>query len=197
MPLDASLVTLGDINRGAWPTEFGQRSGVVLSYAMNNYWHTNYRAEQGGHYRFRYIITSAAHTDAPALSRMGWEEATPFEEDEIRSQDKALDFPRPLDGLRGSFLSVDDPDLLLDTWKSAEDGNGTILRLIDLGGTLRTATITLPLLAIDKVVATDAVERDGKPIVPEDLHTFSVAIRPHAIVTVRIVGKPSLHAPAE
>jgi alpha-mannosidase len=197
MPLDASLVTLGDINRGAWPTEFGQRSGVVLSYAMNNYWHTNYRAEQGGDYRFRYIITSAAHTDAPALSRMGWEEATPFEEDEIRSQDKALDIPRSLDGLRGSFLSVDDPDLLLDTWKPAEDGNGTILRLIDLGGTPRNATITLPLLAIDKVVATDAVERDGKPIVPEDLHTFSVAIRPHAIVTVRIVGKLSLHAPAE
>jgi hypothetical protein len=197
MPLDASLVTLGDINRGAWPTEFGQRPGAVFSYVMNNYWHTNYRAEQGGEYRFRYIITSAAHTDAPGLSRMGWEEATPLEEDEIRSQDKALDLPRPLDGLRDSFLSVDDPDLLLDTWKPAEDGNGTILRLIDLGGTPRTARITLPLVAIDKVVTTDAVERDGEPIVPEDQHTFSVAIRPHAIVTVRIVGKPSLHPPAE
>jgi hypothetical protein len=69
--------------------------------------------------------------------------------------------------------------------------------LIDLGGTPRTARITLPLVAIDKVVTTDAVERDGEPIVPEDQHTFSVAIRPHAIVTVRIVGKPSLHPPAE
>ena len=197
MPLDASLVTLGDINRGAWPTEFGQRPGVILSYVMNNYWHTNYRAEQGGEYRFRYIITSAAHTDAPGLSRVGWEEATPLEEDEIRSQDKALDLPRPLDGLQGSFLSIDDPDLLLDTWKPAEDGNGTILRLIDLGGEPRTAKITLPLVAIDKVVATDAVERDGKPIIPEGLHTFSVGIRPHAIVTVRIVGKPSLHGLAE
>jgi alpha-mannosidase len=197
VPLDASLLTLGDINRGAWPTEFGQRPGAIFSYVMNNYWHTNYRAEQGGDYRFRYIITSAAHTDAPALSRMGWEETTPLEEDEIRSQDKALDFPRPLDGLRGSFLSVDDPDLLLDTWKPAEDGNGTILRLIDLGGTERTATITLPLVSIDKVTATDAVERDTTPIVPTGRHTFSVDIRPHAIVTVRIVGKPSLHASAE
>ena len=194
MPLDASLVTLGDINRGAWPTRFGQRPGVICSYVMNNYWHTNYRAEQGGAFRFRYVITSAAQTDAPGLSRMGWEEATPLEEDEIRSQDKALDLPRPLDGYAGSFLSVDDPDLLLDTWKPAEDGNGTILRLIDLGGTARTAKITVPLVAIDQVEVTDAVERDGKAIAPDDPHSFSVAVRPHGIVTVRIVGKPALQA---
>ncbi|HEY3744164.1 MAG TPA: glycoside hydrolase family 38 C-terminal domain-containing protein, partial [Bryobacteraceae bacterium] len=192
MPLDASLVTLGDINRGAWPTEFGERPGSIFSYAMNNYWHTNYVAEQGGKFRFRYVITSAAQTDAPALSRMGWEEATPFEEDQIQSQDKALDLPRPLDGKQGSFVTVDDPDLLLDTWKPAEDGNGTIVRMIDLGGVARTVTVTTPLLTLDKVVNTDAVERDGQAIVAENAHTFRVAIRPHAIVTVRIVGKTAL-----
>jgi hypothetical protein len=191
MPLDASLVTLGDINRGAWPTEFGQRPGAIFSYVMNNYWHTNYRAEQGGHFRFRYIITSAAHTNAAALSRMGWEEVTPLEEDQITSQDKALDMPRPLDGNQRSFLSVDDPDLLLDTWKPAEDGRGTILRLIDLGGVARTVSITTPLLAIDHVDLTDAVERDIKPIVPGGPHTFNVAIRPHGIVTIRVIGRPA------
>ncbi|MGC2636903.1 MAG: polysaccharide lyase family protein [Acidobacteriaceae bacterium] len=192
MPLDASLVTLGDINRGAWPTEFGERPGSIFSYAMNNYWHTNYVAEQGGKFRFRYVITSAAQTDAPALSRMGWEEATPLEEDQIQSQDKALDLPRPLDGKQGSFLTVDDPDVLLDTWKPAEDGDGTIVRLIDLGGAARTVTVKTPLLAIDKVMSTDAVERDGQVIVPDSAHSFRVAIRPHAIVTVRIVGKKAL-----
>jgi alpha-mannosidase len=50
MPLDASLVMLGDINRGEWPDTFGQRPGTVFSYIMNNYWDTNYRAEQGGHF---------------------------------------------------------------------------------------------------------------------------------------------------
>ncbi|HUY82626.1 MAG TPA: polysaccharide lyase family protein [Acidobacteriaceae bacterium] len=197
MPLDASLVTLGDINRGAWPTKFGQRPGTIFSYVMNNYWHTNYRAEQGGHFRFRYIITSAAHTNAPALSRTGWEEATPLEEDQITSQDKALDLPRPLDGNQGSFLSVNDPDLLLDTWKPAEDGRGTILRLIDLGGAARTVTISTPLLDIDHVSLTDAVERDIRPITPDNPHAFKVSVLPHAIVTVRIIGKPLLHAPTE
>jgi alpha-mannosidase len=187
MPLDAPLATFGDINRGEWPTEFGQRPGNIFSYVMNNYWHTNYRAAQGGHFRLRYVITSAARTDAAALSRMGWEESTPLEHDQIRSQDKALDLPRPFHGNEASFLTIDDPDLLLDAWKPAEDGNGTVLRFIDLGGEPRSVTIRTPLLSISKIVATDAVERDQEPIVPEDVHTFKVAVRPHQILTLRLI----------
>ena len=187
MPLDAPLATFGDINRGEWPTEFGPRPGNIFSYVMNNYWHTNYRAAQGGHFRFRYIITSATRTDPAALSRMGWEESTPLEHDQIGSQDKALDLPRPLNGNAASFLTIDDPDLLLDTWKPAEDGNGTILRFVDLGGEPRAVTIHAPLLSISKIVATDAVERDQESIAPEDIHTFKIAVRAHQILTVRVI----------
>jgi alpha-mannosidase len=187
MPLDAPLATFGDINRGEWPTEFGRRTGNIFSYVMNNYWHTNYRAAQGGHFRFRYIITSATRTDPAVLSRMGWEESTPLEHDQIRSQDKALDLPRPLNGYEASFLTIDDPDLLLDTWKPAEDGKGTILRFIDLGGEPRTVAIHTPLLSIGKIVAADAIERDQAPIVPEDEHTFRVAVRTHEILTIRLI----------
>jgi alpha-mannosidase len=187
MPLDAPLATFGDINRGEWPTEFGQRPGNIFSYVMNNYWHTNYRAAQGGHFRFRYVITSAARTDVAALSRVGWEESTPLEHDQISSQDKALDLPRPLNGNEGSFLTTEDANLLLDTWKPAEDGNGTILRFIDLGGEPRTVTVRAPLLSISRIVATDAIERDQKPIAQEDIHTFKIAVRAHQILTVRII----------
>jgi hypothetical protein len=187
MPLDASLATFGDINRGEWPSEFGQRPGNIFSYVMNNYWHTNYRAAQGGHFRFRYVITSSAHTDAPALSRMGWEEAVPLEHDQVRPQDKALDLPRPLNGDQTSFLTVDDPDLFLDTWKPAEDGNGTILRFIELGGQSRTVTINLPLFSLRKIISTDAVERDQQPIIPDSLHSFKIAARAHQIVTIRLL----------
>ena len=44
-----------------------------------------------------------------------------------------------------------------------------------------------PLLSMSKIIATDAVERDQKPIVLEDTHTFKVAVRPHQIVTVRLI----------
>ena len=198
MPLDASLVTLGDINRGAWPTTFGERPGTIFSYAMNNYWHTNYRAAQGGEFRFRYIVTSAAATDAAALSRKGWEEFTPLEEDEITSQDKALDLPRPLDGNQSSFLQVNDPDVLLETWKPAEDGNGTILRLLELGGrNSRKVTITTPMLSLERVTETDAVERNQKTLSLKDSSSFVIEIHPHEILTIRIEGKARLHPPAD
>ena len=190
MPLDASLVTLGDINRGAWPTSFGSRPGNIFSYVMNNYWHTNYRAEQGGHFRFRYIITSASTTDSAKLSRMGWEEATPFEHDFVQSQDKAIEVDSPLNAKEASFLHIGDPDLLLDTWKPAENGHGTILRFLDLGGKARTVTITMPLFTLQRVIQTDAVERDQKPIGLSSPHSFDLAVRPHQILTVRVFATP-------
>ena len=95
---------------------------------------------------------------------MGWEEMTPFETDEVTSQDKALNQPRPLDGKQGSFLDVQDPNVLLEAWKPAEDGNGTILRFLDFGNTTRTVSVQTPLLKIDQAWQTDAVERNGKQL---------------------------------
>jgi alpha-mannosidase len=195
MPIDASLVTLGDINRGDWPTEFGNRTGTIFSYVMNNYWFTNYRAGQGGHFQFRYVVTSAPSTDATRLSRMGWEEMTPLETDEVTSQDKALNQPRPLDGKQGSFLDVQDPSLLLETWKPAEDGNGTILRFLDLGGAARDVTVHTPLLQIDQAWQTDAVERNGKALSLAGSDGFQFTVHPHEIVTVRLVSHDLLRAP--
>jgi alpha-mannosidase len=193
IPLDAPLVTLGDINRGTWPTHFGERPGTIFSYAMNNYWHTNYRAAQGGNFRFRYVITSATSTQSADLSRMGWEEMTPFEQDNITSQDKALNLPRSLDGKQNSFLEVQDTKLLLDTWKPAEDGQGTILRFLDLGGIARTVTVHTPLLEVQQAWQTDAVERNQKSLSLAGIKGFTFTIQPHEIVTVRIIGKKAIN----
>ena len=196
MPLDAPLVTLGDINRGDWPAEFSKRKGTIFSYVMNNYWFTNYRAGQGGHFRFRYVVTSAPSTDPVQLSRLGWEEMTPFETDEVTSQDKAIDSPRPLDGKQASFLDVQDPNVLLETWKTAEDGNGTILRFLDFGGTTRTVTVQTSLLQIDQVWQTDAVERNGKELSLAGNGGFQFTIHPHEILTIRLKSHDLLKAPS-
>lgn len=213
MPLDAALVTLGDINRGQWPTEFGNRPGTIFSYPMNNYWDTNYRAGQGGSFKFRYIVTSAPSTDPAALSRMGWAEATPLTPDIVTSQDKGI-APSLVDGkmqypssediaktlnihpalstTEQSFLKVQDPDVVLDTWKTAEDGKGTILRFIDLGGAARTISVETPPLHLTQAWLADSVERDQKQLPLNGTNGFSFPIRPHQIVTVRLIGTPSL-----
>jgi alpha-mannosidase len=196
MPLDVPVVTLGDINRGAWPSQFGQRPGSIFSYAMNNYWYTGTRAGQGGDFHFRYVITSAASTDPTQLSRMGWEEMTALEANEVVVQDKSMAGRRPLDKTQGSFLDVQDPSIFLETWKPAEDGNGTILRFLDLGGTERPITIGTPFLHLKSARQTDVVERDREPLSLIGSQGFQFTIHPREIVTVRIIGASVLPAPA-
>ena len=192
MPLDVPLVTLGDIDRGNWPDSFGERPATIFSFAMNNYWEDNYRASQGGSFRFRYVITSAPSTNEGELSRMGWEEATPLEFNQITEQDKSVNRSSPLNGSQSSFLQVDDPNLLLDTWKPAEDGNGTILRFLDLGGQTRSVVVHLPVFQLTGVWQTDAVERNQSQLSVGNGEEFTVIVHPHEIVTVRIAIREGL-----
>ena len=134
VPVDAPLVTLGDIARGTWPLEFGRRPGTIFSWVMNNYMFTNYAAAQGGDFTFRYVLTSGNNLTPAFLSRLGREEMSPLEVDQITSQDKAINTPRPLDSVQGSFLQVNRPDVVLVTWKRAEDGEGTVLRFLEVAG---------------------------------------------------------------
>ena len=187
MSLDVPLVTLGDIDRNAWPRQLGERNGTIFSFAMNNYWEDNYRAAQGGEFHFRYIVTSAPRTDARQLSKTGWEEMTPLECDEVTRQDKASGFPEKPEGEQSSFLQVADDNLLLEAWKPAEDGNGTILRFLDLGGDARSVTLTSPVLKWKEAFQTDAVERDQARLPIRDSHSFKIIVHPHEIVTVRAV----------
>ncbi len=196
LPLDASMVTLGDIARGTWPTKFGQRKGTIFSYVMNNYWDTNYRGGQGGDFTFRYVVTSGTDTNPTALSRLGWESITPMEIDDIVSQDKAINLPRPLSGRESSFLSISNQNVILDTWKQAEDGNGTIMRFLNMSDQPGDVKVTTPLLDVTSAWLCNAMEAGNQQITDTSAHGFSFTIAPHQIVTVRVNGSPTVPPPA-
>jgi hypothetical protein len=185
VPVDASLVSLGDIFRATWPKDFGQRPGTIFSYVMNNYWDTNYAAGQGGDFKFRYVLTSGNHLPPAGLSRLGWEEMTPAEVDQITSQDKALDTPRPLDAARGSFAQVDQPNVVLVTWKMAEDGDGTVLRFLEVGGQANAVEVQTPHLDVRSAWSSDAMERKQSAL-ETSAHGFRFTVKPFQIVTVRL-----------
>jgi alpha-mannosidase len=187
VPVDAPLVTLGDVARGTWPTELGRRKATLFSYVMNNYWDTNYLAGQGGDFTFRYVLTSGRNLGPDALSRLGWEAVSPLEMNEIRLQDKAFNSPRPLSPASGSFLQVDQPNVVLVTWKWAEDEKGTILRLLEVGGRTNTVHITIPHLNIDSAWGCNAMESNQESL-PVSAGGFSLAVKPFQILTVRVVG---------
>ncbi|MGH9397399.1 MAG: glycoside hydrolase family 38 C-terminal domain-containing protein, partial [Terriglobia bacterium] len=188
VPIDSPLVTLGDINRGTWPQKFDPKSGTIFSYALNNYWHTNFRRVQGGDFTFRYVITSGRELTPEHLARVGRAAMTPVEIAQLISNDKLGNPPEPLSPNPSSFLQVDSPDVAVVDWKTAYDGRGTIVRLLETGGESATTHLTFPLFDIDQAWQTNAVEEKPSPLSVSG-HSLSVSLTPHEIVTLRIVAK--------
>jgi hypothetical protein len=191
LPLDAPLITLGDIVRGKWPTDFYLWRADIFSYAMNNYYFTNWPAAQAGDFTFRYVMTSGPDMSPESLSRLGREENSPLETDEITSQDKAVPRPEPLPADQTSFLETDQSNVALVTWKLAEDGDGMILRFLELAGKEGTVNVRIPLLNAESAWNCNAMEQKGNAL-PVSPHGFSFPIKRFQIVTVRVKGTPAM-----
>lgn len=187
-PVDAPLVTLGDINRGRWPDQFTPESSTIFSYVFNNYWHTNYRAEQGGEVTFRYVMTSGPTLSPADLARFGRAAMTPLETDEVIDQDKVGNPPSPLDPVSTSFLNVEGSGIVVENWKAADDGSGTVLRLLETSGTESKAVLHFPFFHLQRAWFCTAMEDDLKEI-PVDDSAIEVTLQPHQIATLRILAQ--------
>ena len=111
--------------------------------------------------------------------------------DQITSQDKAINSPRALDSAQGSFLHVDQPNVVLETWKTAEDGDGTILRFVEVAGKESTVDVQTPLLNVESAWMSDALEGKQGPLSVSS-HGFRFSVKPFQIVTVRLEGAAGL-----
>ncbi len=84
----------------------------------------------------------------------------------------------------GSFASVDDPNLVLDTIKRAEDSDALVLRLYEAHGARGTARVRLapPFSA---AVRANALEDDGDAL-DAGGGAIVVPYRPHELITVKV-----------
>jgi alpha-mannosidase len=87
-------------------------------------------------------------------------------------------------GAAGSLFSLDDPALVLDTVKRAEDRRGLVLRLYESLGSRGTARLTtsLPHAAARR---TNLLEDPGEPLATAD-GAFLVPYGPYEIVTIEL-----------
>jgi hypothetical protein len=186
VPIDAPLASFGDINRGTWPGEFKPATGTIFSYAMNNYWHTNYRAGQGGDFVFRYTVTSGPQMNVSALTHLGLEEMRPVEVDQVVGQDKVGNPPRPLPATGTSLLDMGgNNDVALITWKEAENGDGTILRLAETAGRASDVTLRFPHSQIASAHLCSGLEENTASL-PVDAQSIHISFRPFEVLTVRV-----------
>jgi alpha-mannosidase len=133
-PVEAPLVQFGDINTGKWQTKFVPANAWVFSYAMNNYWMTNFKASQEGLVEFRYSLTSAPPagagpaSDRVSSTRFGWEVHTPLVPAWLPAGNEGS-----VKSFEGSFLSVDRPNVIIQALWLDEDGTA-VARLREIAG---------------------------------------------------------------
>jgi hypothetical protein len=177
---DAPLVCFQDINRGKWLRSLPMTTGHLYSYAMNNYWHTNYKPGQGREHEFRFSVASRAKAGNAESARFGWAASNPLVA--IPAE------PNPLGTLpetSASLVQVDNPNVLLIGAKKAESGDGLILRLWEVEGRDTKVRLKLGHFTPRKASACNLVEEPTAKLRRREGSVF-VPIRGFGLATVRV-----------
>ena len=146
-PLEAPLIQFCDINTGKWLSKLDLINTRLFSYAMNNYWHTNFKAGQGGTLVFRYSLTSRpGGADSSKSTRFGWEVHTPLQSSWLPEKNAG-----PLPAAALSFFTVDKPNVLIQAVRPSGDGRGIVFRLREVAGQDVEVKISSPLFRSEKV----------------------------------------------
>jgi alpha-mannosidase len=156
-PLDTPLVTLGGMTGSTWPRQLSLKRAHVFAYVMNNYWHTNYKAEQGGRHVFRFSLTSRKGAfSKPDAVREGWEMFCPPVAQRGQGPHQPL-----LSADAETLVSIQPSSLPLMAFKQAEDDTGFIFRVCDFSGVDGALKLTLPKTAVE-ALSCDLVEANAR-----------------------------------
>jgi hypothetical protein len=131
-PVDAPLIEVGAMTANlmgpvAWHEWLTNaiESATLYSWAQNNHWFTNYKADQPGVTTFRNVLRPYRGAFSPAAAaRFGHETTRPLLVVAARGT--------PPSGR--SFLRLSSDDVLLETLKPSEDGRAVIVRLFGVAG---------------------------------------------------------------
>jgi alpha-mannosidase len=128
---DAPLIEIGSITAEQPWARTTQSSGLVYSYLMNNYWHTNYKADQEGKAAFRFSILPHAGFRPEGAARFGRETRQPMLG---LIANTAIPVPPPL-------FHLQPPEIMVFSLEPLAGGGGWLVGLYNPTGTDREAVL--------------------------------------------------------
>lgn len=75
---EAPLMQFGNINTGRFEKEAKPETTHIFGWPMNNYWTTNFNADQRGDFHWTYYITSVANDALSTATNFGWHNRIPL-----------------------------------------------------------------------------------------------------------------------
>ena len=146
---EVPLMQFGAINTGRYRAGALPASSHIYSWVMNNYWTTNFNADQRGAFEWSYYLTSEAGSDNGSATRFGWGSRVPML---CRALPPAGD-GATAEPLSAPPLQIEGENLLLVGMQPAPEPNAVLLHLRETAGKKVPLRITSPLhpdLTIEK-----------------------------------------------
>lgn len=128
--LQIGRITLPRENDGAWLRKAVAGTTIYWN-AMNNYWHTNYKAYQPGLAEFRYVLRAHGKYDQASTQRFGVDCSQPLIVAPVNPKRPDAALP----------LTVDNPSVMMTMCEPAEKGGGWLVRLFN--GSEKAQSMTL------------------------------------------------------
>ncbi|MDZ7332432.1 MAG: glycoside hydrolase [candidate division KSB1 bacterium] len=152
VPIDAPLMELGDIRADAticgWVRQL-EPSQTIYSFAMNNYWETNYKADQPGVCQLRYSIIPHGRYDQAQVTRTA-----------IECHQPLIPVPVSKDSHRStSLFRIEPKDVIVTLLKPGRNGKTILLRLFNPTPDPRSARLIWGSLHPKEIYMSDPFER--------------------------------------
>ncbi|HEX9970600.1 MAG TPA: hypothetical protein VGD14_00880, partial [bacterium] len=123
-PIDAPMIEVGDLRADATVSGWVRKlepSQTIYSYVMNNYWETNYKAEQPGITRFHYSIFPHGQFNQIKAEQFGTEQSQPLIPVAVQKDTPQIN----------SLFSVEPRDVVVTMIKPVAERKKVIIRLFN------------------------------------------------------------------
>ena len=150
------LMQFGAINTGRYKAGAVPQTTNMYSWSMNNYWVTNFNADQMGELQWSYFITSSEDNSTAFATQFAWENRIPFLTRVLQANEDSKEQLAP-----ASILKIVPENLLLVNMRPVEGENAVMLQLREINGKPATFAATSDKIAIRQIQECDVV---GDPI---------------------------------
>ena len=176
--LEAPLVQFGSIHMpyAPFPPTLDNEDGSVYSWALNNIWDTNFPSQQQGETTFRYAF---ACEEGGSGRRLGARTAAGLTDPFVATLTTGT--APAADG--GTFLHVDDPDVLVTSVGRAREGDGLAVRLQSLAADPVETRLHVP--GATAALLSGGLERDPAELPVRD-GTMTVRLPACGVATVTV-----------
>lgn len=123
------LMQFGAINTGRYKAGAVPQTTNMYSWPMNNYWVTNFNADQMGEMQWSYFINSSKDNSIAYATKLAWQNRIPFLTRVLQAGNEGKQTLKP-----SSIFTIEPSNLLLVNMKLVPGENAVLLQMREIGG---------------------------------------------------------------